>query len=82
MGQTTIGGDYYNYFFGQSVDISDDGSLVAVSAVASSRHGSGGLTKLYSLAGYEAKILTPLTIIEDNFMGMGTATVSISGNGN
>ena len=86
MGQTTIGAGYFDYFFGQSVDISDDGSLIAVNAVASSRAGSNGLISMTMLYEYSATNVWKPKVddIEDvrTFnMGTGTSTVSLSGDG-
>jgi hypothetical protein len=83
MGQEDVGeiGEEYGYNFGQSVDISDDGSLVAVRAATP----SGSLTpliQLYSLDGLVWK--KHASDIEDEMKygaGMGTATVSLSGDG-
>ncbi|ACO69263.1 predicted protein [Micromonas commoda] len=52
MGQTSTSSLIFPYFFGSSVDMSDDGSLIAIRAVAMSAYGaSDGMasTHLYSL---------------------------------
>ena len=83
MGQTAIDiiSGKYDYHFGQSVDISDDGSLVAVGAMMpSTLHGSTRLYKLNSTTNVWRMISSEIEE-ENGSMGVGAASISLSGDG-